>query len=157
MSDGAARDVQVLLCKRVLDRIPEVEDETIGFLQNWLSKRGTKAVVLLQDWKAFVDYWEGQLRLHPEVRDSFFAMLRGIITPYRDKYAVEAGLKPDGETLASMDEVEAMKVITQRHYATCEYLVTEDPELFRAKGLRLPDSRILKPEVLQAEVLAGSN
>lgn len=150
-------EVQVLLCRRVLDRMPEVSDETIAFVQNWLSQLDAKAVVLPQDWEAFVRRWEHDLRDSPESRGPFFAMLRGIITPYRDKYAEEAGIQDDGESVASKEEVEAMRIITNRHYATCTYLLTEDLALFRGRKLRLPDARILTPELLRAELQAVSN
>jgi hypothetical protein len=147
-------EVRVLLCHRVLGRFPLVrepaDDEAIAFLRNWLSTRESKAVVLLQDWKQFVSEWEAAIGDFPETKSEFFAILRGIITPYRDKYAVEAGVAPDGETTASEDEVGAMRIITRRHYDTCEYLVTYDPGVFRGKGLKLPDERIVTPALFRA-------
>lgn len=146
-------EVRLLLCKRVLARIPEEdhsEDDAIYYLRNWLSEHETKAVVLLQDWREFVAQWEHEIGEFPEARMAFFAIHRGIITPYRDKYADEAGVKPDGETTAAMNEVDAMKTITRRHYDTCEYLVTDVPSVFRGRGLVLPDPRIVTPALFRA-------
>lgn len=147
-------EVQVLLCSRTLDRMPEATDGAIGFLQDWLSRHDTKAVVLPRDWLAFSRKWETELQDYPESRQAFFALLRGIITPYRDKYAPEGGIADDGDHVGEASEVDAMSLITKRHYATCEYLITTQPEVFRGKGLRIPDSRILTPELFQAEVQA---
>jgi hypothetical protein len=147
-------EVRVLLCNRVLGRFPYVrdaaDDEPIAFLRNWLSSRENKAVVLLQDWKSFVREWEATIGDFPEVRGEFFGILRGILTPYRDKYAVEAGIAADGETTAALDEVAAMEVITRRHYDTCEYLITYEPTVFRGNGFLLPDERIVTPELFRA-------
>ena len=144
-------EVRILLCRRVLDRMPEATDAVMGFIQNWLSLRDTKAVVLPQDWDAFVTHWTSELQEFPESREPFFAMMRGIITPYRDKYATEANVEGDGDRVAVADEVEAMRIITGRHYATCAYLITDDPTIFQGKRLRLLDSRILTPELFAAE------
>ena len=145
-------EVQILLCSRVLARIGEVEDESISFLTGWLSERQTIAVVLPQAWKAFVTQLEAEMEGFRESRDAVLGILRGILTPYREKYADEAGIPPDGEVVEGMDEVSAMRTITTRHYATCMYLVTDAPEEFRGKGLRLPDSRILTPDLFRAEL-----
>lgn len=151
-------EVQILLCRRVLDRMPETNDDTIAFIQDWLSRHDTKAVVLPRDWREFIAKWENELRDAPESRGPFLALMRGIITPYRDKYAVSAGIENDGDPVAwaSVDEVEGMSVITKRHYATCKYIITDEPLVFRGKGLTLPDSGILTPELFAAEVQAES-
>jgi hypothetical protein len=145
-------EVQILLCQRVLRRIRDVEDESITFLANWLSSRQIKAVVLPRAWNEFTKEVEEELRGFPESQEYVLGILRGILTPYRDKYAHEAGVQADGEVVGELDELSAMRTITTRHYASCMYLVTYAPEIFRGNGLRLPDTRILTPDLFQAEL-----
>ena len=149
-------EVQILLCKRVLHRIRDVDDEAITFLTNWLSSHQTKAVVLPGAWTEFTHEVAEDLRGFPESQEYVLGIIRGIVTPYRDKYAHEAGVPADGEVVGAMGEADGMKTITDRHYATCTYLVTDAPELFRGKNLHLPETRILTPDLFHAELQTNS-
>ncbi len=55
--------------------------------------------------------------------------MRGLITPYRTKYASEAGLKLNNEV--ESDKVDE-KTIVKWHYATVRFLVTNDPTQYNS-------------------------
>lgn len=130
----------------VLEHFLETEDKYISFLRFWLSDNKTKAVVTLPVWKNFLKKWDAELVDYSnEIKESFFASMRGVVTPYRTKYATEAGLKIDNEFESnSVDE----KTIVTWHYATIKYLITEGPEEFRSEAIsiRISEALILTPK-----------
>ncbi|MHB1709496.1 MAG: hypothetical protein ACYCT2_08500 [Thermoplasmataceae archaeon] len=130
----------------VLERLPEPEDKYISFLRFWLSDNDTKAVVTLSEWKKFMEKWESELKdCSNEIKEPFFASMRGVVTPYRTKYATEAGLKINNEQESnSIDE----RTIVTWHYATVRYLITGTPEKFRpeAEFIKISEASILTPK-----------
>lgn len=144
MTDGYS--VILVMTKDVLMRFPEQKDKYISFLTYWLSVNETKAVVSLSAWKEFENYWNDGLKsVSPEIRNPFFATMRGSITPYRTKYATEAGMKVENEIETnSIDE----KTIVNWHYATVRYLISDNPDEFRLQSsqIRIQTASILTPK-----------
>jgi hypothetical protein len=101
----------------------------------------TKAVVTLSAWKLFQKHWESELKEMPETRDSFFANIRGLVTPYRVKYASE-DQTVDRIERESIDITETE--IVNWHYATVKYLITENPsEFISSDKIKIPKEFIL--------------
>ena len=146
MTDGYS--VILVMTKDVLMRFPEQKDKYISFLTFWLSENETKAVVSLSAWKEFENYWKESLNgVSEEIRDPFFATMRGSITPYRTKYATEAGMRIENESETNLiDE----KTIVNWHYATVRYLISDNPEEFHIvpSEIKIPTASILTPKEL---------
>lgn len=139
------------MAKDVLMRFPEQKDKYISFMTYWLSENETKAVVSLSAWKYFEKEWGENLKsVSREIKDPFFATMRGSITPYRTKYATEAGMKVENEIESnSVDE----KTIVNWHYATVRYLISDNPEEFRLSPsqIKIPIASILTPKELYSK------
>lgn len=123
--------VRLVVARDVLFRLPEHSDRFIAFLRHWLIMNDTKAVATLSAWKEFMSYWEHRLKgTSEEIRETFFASMRGIVTPYRTKYLEEAKIKVE-------TEIESMEIdegtIVGWHYATVKFLITDSPEDFISK------------------------
>lgn len=123
----------------------ETADKNISFIHYWISENDTKAVATLSAWKEFEKKWTKELADMDEVKNSFFASMRGIITPYRTKYASQAKLEVDidRESL-EIDE----KTIVNWHYASVEYLLTDFPDQYTSSSpeLKIPDRNVLTPK-----------
>lgn len=141
-------EVELVIDKGVLDKLPE-NSKSIAFLKYWINERKTKAVALLKHWNAFRSEWERSLRdTSEEIKQPFFATMRGMVTPYRKKYGIEAGI--DCENLEEEDETEddtdAIKAVVNRHYATVKFLVVANPDEYKMDGIKIDHSRIRTPE-----------
>jgi len=141
-------EVELVIDNEVLGRFPD-NSKPIAFLKHWITDRKTKAVTLLKHWNVFRSGWERDLiNVSEEIKQPFFAMMRGIVTPYRKKYGIEAGI--DSENINDEDEGEddivAIKAVVNRHYATVKFLVVGNPDAYKANGIKISDSRIVTPE-----------
>lgn len=134
-------EVELVIDASILRRMPETE-RFVSFLKFWITCNNTKAVVTLSVWKEFEKYWQEQLsERSEEITTPFFATMRGVATPYRNKYATEAGLTQDDPADSeSIDE----KTIVNRHYATVKYLIVENAEAYKSDGeIKITKGRIL--------------
>ena len=108
----------------------------------------TKAVILLKNWKSFSNDWKAKLKGREETLDYFLAFIRGLVTPYRDKYGMEAGICYDeeGDRTDKLDEVELTKTIIDRHYATIKFLIVSDPKKYKNITPKMSNERIMTIE-----------
>jgi hypothetical protein len=140
--------VKIVITQDVLFELPERSNKYIAFLRYWIALNDTKAVVTLSAWKEFEKHWNKRLKGESqELTESFFANMRGLITPYRTKYATEAQLQVNSEKESmGIDE----ETIVEWHYATVKYLITKDPTRFHAKigRIKIPIEFILSPRGL---------
>lgn len=141
-------EVELVIDNEVLGRFPD-NSKHISFLKHWITDRKTKAVTLLKHWNAFRSEWERNLiGVSEEIKQPFFASMRGIITPYRKKYGIEAGI--DCENMTDDDEceedIDAIKAVVNRHYATVKFLVVANPSEYKLDGIKINHSRIVTPE-----------
>jgi hypothetical protein len=84
--------------------------------------------------------------------------MRGIVTPYRDKYTEEAGIEiEDDEDIRAMNDTDAAVTIANRHYATCRYLIVDDPKEYHGKKLKIGDDKIVTLEGFCKEVAITDN
>lgn len=127
--------------------MPESENKFVKFLIYWISGHNTKAVTTLKNWKRFFREWEERLKdRSDELKNPFFAFFRGIVTPYRKKYAKEDNLSitdNDNKEKSNNDEITNIINIINRHYATVEYLITEDPSIYEGKDIKIDKDRIV--------------
>lgn len=129
----------------------ETSDKNISFIHYWISENDTKAVVTLSAWKDFEKKWNLELGDLEETKNSFFANMRGIITPYRTKYASEARLEVDiDKESLEIDE----KTIVNWHYASVEYLLTNNPDHYISSSpqLKIPAKSVLTPKQLYSRL-----
>lgn len=139
-------EVEIVIDKWVLDELP-TNNKYLAFLKHWVTINKTKAVVLLKHWKAFCNEWERSLKeSSDEIRQPFFAAMRGIVTPYRKKYGIEAGLDCDDDNDEIEEDETAIMGVVSRHYATVKYLVVKNPENYRGCQTKINSDRIVTPE-----------
>lgn len=138
--------VKIVLTSDVLGHIPESENQFISFLRYWISDNDTKGVVTLSAWKEFESYWNRELSNFTEVRNSFFYSMRGLLTPYRTKYADEAGIEIGEIDKQSMELDE--KTIVNWHYASVRYLISDKAEELRSNSqdIKISTDSILTPK-----------
>lgn len=106
----------------------------------------TKAVIIKKHWKDFFNEWERDLKdSSDETKNPFFWYIRGLVTPYRKKYGLEAGLCDVDDDENSHNPVEATKDIVNRHYATIKFLIVSDPEIYK-DGTKIDNRFIFTPE-----------
>ncbi|MFH1224286.1 MAG: hypothetical protein V1676_00600 [Candidatus Diapherotrites archaeon] len=138
-------EVEIVICNEVLNHLSKRELHDL-FLIWFINKYKTKAVVVLEDWNKFIKDWDTKLKqMSPEAKNHFFAVMRSIVTPYREKYA-------NGVTGAEKIKLEGGSIdklckIVDRHYATVRYLVVASPANFVGK-VRISKEQILTPEEL---------
>lgn len=140
--------VKIVLTEDVLFELPANSEKYIAFLRYWIALNDTKAVVALSAWKEFEKHWREKLKgVSQELTESFFAIMRGLVTPYRTKYATEAHLEVDTEKESMAMDAET---IVEWHYATVKYLITENPTKFNADidRIKIPKEFILSPRGL---------
>lgn len=115
------------------------------FLWFWISETYNKGVVTLSAWKEFVKYWDDALE-DGEAKESFFNLIRGLLTPYRTKYADEAGLEVDiDKESMELDE----KTIVNWHYSSVSYLISDKAVLLRdtqSQDMKISKKSILTPK-----------
>ena len=136
--------VDVVIDKDVLNAFVG-RDKHALLLIAWLNENQTKAVVLIKHWREFFKYWELELKESSgEIKETFFAFIRGIVTPYRKKYGIEAniGVEDDMEDDAE-DDVFATTKIADRHYATLKYIIVGDSNNYNDKLTKADNSQIL--------------
>ena len=113
-------------------KIRERSEET-EFLLYWLVEKGIKIVVPIKGWNEYFKDLKNAFGGEKKAEESdnykgISASVRGISTPYRLKYGIEAGLDIDQENDEedSGDEILIIKSIVNRHYATVSYLIVKD-------------------------------
>lgn len=152
-------EVNLVIDESVLPKIYQ-NDKLNAFLKYWISEKTTKAVVCEKYWNDFVKEWEKSLKdCLDEVKAPFFASIRGVVTPYRDKYATGLPTTTTKDTTNEKDEKDPIQKtidIVSRHYATVKYLITEYPERYKGK-MRLGDSQILTPKQFYTEIETKNN
>lgn len=135
-------DVELVIDKKILDKIIE-HDKYNDFLKFWLAEKDTKAVILKSGWGSFKKEWEQSLRERTsEFKELFFAGIRGIVTPYRDKYAEDIDVPEEYEE-PQTDPISETARIVNRHYATVKYLVVGDPSEYSSQDLKINPNRIV--------------
>lgn len=141
-------EVTIVIDDDVLDKIVLARDKYHSFLRWWINERDTKVVVLKKIWDKFIKQKEDELKGFEESAGVFFASVRGIVTPYREKYAEESLEATDIEVPvdAVENEIDATLNIANRHYATCKYVIVKTPENYKGKDVRIGDDKILSPQ-----------
>jgi len=137
-------EVELVMDSESLQEHPS-DEKHLQFLLFWLNKHETKAVVTKRAWNTFTKGWEKKLPKNSETANAFFATMRGLFTPYRDKYASEAGLAVENDENAEEEKTEEGELsdIVNRHYPTVKYLIVKNPETFQATGLKIAGDKIL--------------
>jgi hypothetical protein len=133
--------------KDVLDEI-FTHDKYYDFMKFWLGERDIKAVVSRTAWNAFEKEWGKSLEDKSESSETFFAIMRGIVSPY---------VKPEGSSDVDKDALSETMDIVNRHYATVEYLVVKVPPLYEGKGIKIGDDRIFTPRGFFMEISTTDN
>ena len=141
-------EVTIVIDEYVLNSIVISRDRYHSFLRWWINEQDTKAVVIKKIWLRFIREKEEELKEFKETSDFFFGSVRGIITPYREKYAEETQEPTDMEIQVDEveNEIDATLNIANRHYATCRYIIVRNPENYKGKEVRIGDGRILSPQ-----------
>ncbi|MBS3069150.1 hypothetical protein J4441_02170 [Candidatus Micrarchaeota archaeon] len=143
-SDEVVLEVELLIDGSVLNDLVPTADKYSGFLLYWIYNNQTKAVVPKKSWNEFFRTWEEKLsHVSDEIKSPFFATVRGIASPYREKYADEAGCPADISE-SSDDEAEELVRIANRHYATIKYIIVKNE--LSSQVLKISQDRILSPK-----------
>lgn len=147
MCDNCTTDMEVELVidNVVLDKIVS-QDKVSEFLRFWISENKTKAVVVRIHWNEFIKKWETTLQedgaSEEEVIRPFLAGMKGIVTPYRNKYLCDDKI-PEIELDSPIEETTR---IINRHYATIKYVVVEDPKNYNQDDLKIDEEQLLDIE-----------
>lgn len=137
-------DIEIVICVEVLKKTTAREKHS-SFLQFWVSQKNTKAVVVKEDWNAFMKEWENDLKdCLEEVKQPFFGLLRGTATPYREKYADEVVGAKEIELKGTSSE--KITQIVNRHYATVQYVVVNNPNDFNISKMKISQDQLLTPK-----------
>lgn len=123
----------------LLDRSQE---EEVLFLFYWLREQRTKAVIPKKGRDRFIATLETKAETSPDVYYPILSFFRGYTTPYRFKYANEAGIKLQTEEKTEekmysddMDEKQIIIKVSNWHYATVKYVIVKNPEEYRRDNL----------------------
>lgn len=131
---GSLYSVEVVIDANTLNKIRSKENECDFFFIFWLSSQETKAVIPKNSWSEFHKAIKESLKNMEETYKGVMGFYRGIVTPYRTKYAEEAGIKLSEEEKkgdgVENDEASSIAKIVNRHYATVRYLIVEDPKIY---------------------------
>ncbi len=133
-------------------------DKYNQFLKYWINENETKAVVCISHWKTYFKKWEANLKsVGDEIKKPFFGSIRGVATPYRDgKYGVEAE-ENSADSKGEINSIEKTVEIVNRHYATVQYLLSEQGSNYKDKKLTLSSDRILTLKGFYTEMETQNN
>ena len=124
--------ISVVIDKTILDKL-HLSDKLNSFLKYWLVQEQTKAIVCSDDWNAYEKSWKAKFKedmVGAEITIPFFASLRGVVYEYEG-------------TLTSRNSHDKTIEIVNRHYATVQYLLSQNPQDYMGKNAKVSDDRIL--------------
>lgn len=131
---GSIYSVDIVIDSGSLAKIKARDNKPAFFVIYWLSTEETKAVATKDSWNAFHKEIRDELKEMPDTYKGVIGFFRGIITPYRTKYAEEAGIKlsleeKDKDGKETEEDSQIIKIVN-RHYATVKYLIVENPDAY---------------------------